>query len=384
MPEHHDHHLRRRPCHRHSAPGRRRHHHSQRRPRQHHRAAPAALAAMRPPPTTPLGTPTTPTANSQDRSPTRRQHLVLDSRPARPPAHRHRPRQGHHHQHLRRPRSADLGRRRPHRCTQARVRLRRLGRKTELTRPPRPAPCAQMGLRHHQRGQGSTRRIHPLHPAGNAYTNKVTAYDNLYRRIKTATVIASEERSRRHLSDRRHHHKPSGADRQLKPTPPQVPARRASPAATAGKTLRLTHSVYGQGMTTPASATPDRQAPGLPNGPDWLGARGPRSQHLPAPSGCPTPAWTAPMSPASTAASPTATTTTATSAPCRTSTATAPTQCFNYDYLNRLSDAWTQNTTSCAAAPTSAQIGGTAPVLAVLHLRRVRQPQDRNAAQSHR
>ncbi|MET9497649.1 RHS repeat-associated core domain-containing protein [Streptomyces sp. NPDC006552] len=35
-------------------------------------------------------------------------------------------------------------------------------------------------------------------------------------------------------------------------------------------------------------------------------------------------------------------------------------QCFTYDYLNRLSEAWTQNTTACAAAPAGDKIGGPA------------------------
>ncbi|MFI7295236.1 polymorphic toxin-type HINT domain-containing protein [Streptomyces sp. NPDC050121] len=36
-------------------------------------------------------------------------------------------------------------------------------------------------------------------------------------------------------------------------------------------------------------------------------------------------------------------------------------QCFNYDYLGRLTEAWAQPTTSCATAPTSAVLGGPAP-----------------------
>ncbi|MGW4237325.1 polymorphic toxin-type HINT domain-containing protein [Streptomyces sp. NPDC004749] len=36
-------------------------------------------------------------------------------------------------------------------------------------------------------------------------------------------------------------------------------------------------------------------------------------------------------------------------------------QCFTYDYLARLTEAWTQNTTSCSPAPTGGAIGGPAP-----------------------
>ena len=36
-------------------------------------------------------------------------------------------------------------------------------------------------------------------------------------------------------------------------------------------------------------------------------------------------------------------------------------QCFTYDHLARLTEAWTQNTTTCAATPASTSIGGPAP-----------------------
>ncbi|WP_141758048.1 polymorphic toxin-type HINT domain-containing protein [Streptomyces sp. LUP47B] len=36
-------------------------------------------------------------------------------------------------------------------------------------------------------------------------------------------------------------------------------------------------------------------------------------------------------------------------------------QCFTYDYLGRLSDAWAQNTTTCAATPSASVLGGPAP-----------------------
>ncbi|WRZ87759.1 polymorphic toxin-type HINT domain-containing protein [Streptomyces sp. NBC_01007] len=36
-------------------------------------------------------------------------------------------------------------------------------------------------------------------------------------------------------------------------------------------------------------------------------------------------------------------------------------QCFTYDYLGRLTDAWAQNTTTCADSPTAAVLGGPAP-----------------------
>ena len=37
------------------------------------------------------------------------------------------------------------------------------------------------------------------------------------------------------------------------------------------------------------------------------------------------------------------------------------TQCFAYDYLARLTEAWTQNTTGCAATPSGSVLGGPAP-----------------------
>ncbi|MFJ4551544.1 RHS repeat-associated core domain-containing protein [Streptomyces sp. NPDC088817] len=36
-------------------------------------------------------------------------------------------------------------------------------------------------------------------------------------------------------------------------------------------------------------------------------------------------------------------------------------QCFTYDHLRRLTEAWTQNTTNCATAPTGSTLGGPAP-----------------------
>ncbi|MEV6534185.1 polymorphic toxin-type HINT domain-containing protein [Streptomyces sp. NPDC051639] len=36
-------------------------------------------------------------------------------------------------------------------------------------------------------------------------------------------------------------------------------------------------------------------------------------------------------------------------------------QCFTYDYLSRLTEAWAQNTTTCADSPTAAVLGGPAP-----------------------
>ncbi len=41
--------------------------------------------------------------------------------------------------------------------------------------------------------------------------------------------------------------------------------------------------------------------------------------------------------------------------------ATADTQCFGYDYLQRLAQAWTPNSGDCTAAPTAAGLGGAAP-----------------------
>ncbi|GGO12160.1 hypothetical protein GCM10010116_24370 [Microbispora rosea subsp. aerata] len=37
------------------------------------------------------------------------------------------------------------------------------------------------------------------------------------------------------------------------------------------------------------------------------------------------------------------------------------TQCFSYDYLRRLTEAWTQGTQSCASAPSASVVGGVAP-----------------------
>ncbi|WP_372351716.1 hypothetical protein [Streptomyces sp. KL116D] len=130
-----------------------------------------------------------------------------------------------------------------------RVHLRPLGRKTESSRGHRDRHPARKWV--YDTISGAKGQLSPnppaYIPAGNAYTNKVTAYDNLYRRPRRPPVIASEERSRRHLSDRRHHHKPSGADRQLKTYSAAGACPARAPAATAGKTLRLTHSVYGPG-----------------------------------------------------------------------------------------------------------------------------------------
>ncbi|GAA4372893.1 RHS repeat-associated core domain-containing protein [Actinomadura verrucosospora] len=40
---------------------------------------------------------------------------------------------------------------------------------------------------------------------------------------------------------------------------------------------------------------------------------------------------------------------------------TTDTQCFRYDFQRRLTDAWTQNTTTCAATPSTAEVAGPAP-----------------------
>lgn len=58
-------------------------------------------------------------------------------------------------------------------------------------------------------------------------------------------------------------------------------------------------------------------------------------------------------------------------------------QCFTYDYLGRLSDAWAQNTSTCAATP-SASVLGVRPLLAVVHLRPKRQPAYGNPARRQR
>jgi hypothetical protein len=55
---------------------------------------------------------------------------------------------------------------------------------------------------------------------------------------------------------------------------------------------------------------------------------------------------------------------------------TADTQCFNYDYLRRLTQAWTPGSGDCTAAPAAAGLGGaatSAPATAT-RLRELRRP----------
>ncbi|MEV1023023.1 polymorphic toxin-type HINT domain-containing protein [Streptomyces sp. NPDC050264] len=197
--------------------------------------------------------------------------------------------------------------------------------------------------------------------SGNAYTNKVTAYDHLYRPIKTATVIPASEGALAGTYQTGATFKPSGLT-----ASETYSAAGSLPGGTVAygyddQTLRLT-SVYGQGMTSSVSYS----LTGKPMQ-YTMGLTGSEKQTQ----------VTNTYETGTQRLSNTRVDRTGVSGVDRSLTygyddngnirsmsdvnrTGTDTQCFNYDYLNRLSEAWTQNTTACAATPSSSQIGGTA------------------------
>jgi RHS repeat-associated protein len=198
--------------------------------------------------------------------------------------------------------------------------------------------------------------------SGNAYTNKVTAYDRLYRPIRTATVIPASEGALAGTYQSGQTFKPSGL-----PAGETYSAAGALPGGTVSygyddKTLRRT-SVYGQGMTSNVSYSltgkPLQYTMGLTdttkqtqvtNTYEWgtqrlATSRVDRQDQAGVDRnltyGYDDNGNIRSMADVN-----------------RTGT---DTQCFDYDYLNRLTEAWTQNTTTCSTTPPAGQIGGTAP-----------------------
>ncbi|GGT44332.1 hypothetical protein GCM10010271_55380 [Streptomyces kurssanovii] len=64
------------------------------------------------------------------------------------------------------------------------------------------------------------------------------------------------------------------------------------------------------------------------------------------------------------------------------STATGDKQCFTYDGHRRLKSAWPAQA-DCATTPTAAGVGGVCALLEVVHVRQLRQPQDRDRPFGH-
>ncbi|MFJ9083830.1 polymorphic toxin-type HINT domain-containing protein [Streptomyces sp. NPDC102384] len=198
--------------------------------------------------------------------------------------------------------------------------------------------------------------------SGNAYTSKVTAYDRQYRPIRTATVIPASEGALAGTYQSGTTFKPSGLT-----ASETYSAAGALPGGTVAygyddKTLRRT-SVYGQGMTSSISYSltgkPQQYTMGLTDGAkqtqvtntyEWGTQRLSNSRVDRTDVSGVDRSLTYGYNDNGTIDS--------MSDVSRTGT---DTQCFNYDYLNRLTDAWTQNTTNCASTPASGQIGGPAP-----------------------
>ncbi|MFG3370525.1 polymorphic toxin-type HINT domain-containing protein [Streptomyces sp. NPDC048156] len=198
--------------------------------------------------------------------------------------------------------------------------------------------------------------------SGNAYTNKVTAYDKLYRPIKTAVVIPADEGKLQGTYQTGTTYKPSGLTATV-----SYSAAGSLPGGSVNysyedQTLRPT-SVYGQGMTSTASYSltgkPQTYTMGLTDGGkhtqvtntyEWgtqrlsntrVDREGQTGVDRSLTYGYDDNGNIRSMADVN-----------------RTGT---DTQCFNYDYLNRLTEAWTQNTTTCPTAPAVGQIAGTAP-----------------------
>ncbi|MFD4569201.1 RHS repeat-associated core domain-containing protein [Streptomyces sp. NPDC058467] len=197
---------------------------------------------------------------------------------------------------------------------------------------------------------------------GEAYTSKVIAYDRLYQATKTAVVIPAAEGKLAGTYQTGTTYKPSGLVASVSYSAAGSLAGGSFNYAYEDQTLRPT-SVYGQGMTSSTSYSltgkPLAYQMGLTNGGkktqvtnayEWGTQRLANSrvdrEEQPGVDRDATYRYdeagnVLSMSDVS-----------------RTGT---DNQCFTYDYAGHLTEAWTQNTTTCATAPTGSSIGGPAP-----------------------
>ncbi|WP_106432402.1 polymorphic toxin-type HINT domain-containing protein [Streptomyces sp. LaPpAH-108] len=198
--------------------------------------------------------------------------------------------------------------------------------------------------------------------SGNAYTSKVTAYDKLYRATKTAVVIPASENQLQGTYQTGTSYRPSGLVASV-----SYSAAGALPGGSVtygydDRTLWPT-SVYGQGMTSSVNYSytgkPLQYTMGLTGSTKTTTVTNTYEQGTQRLSHTRVDRADQPGVDRSltygyddngTIRSMSDVNSTGTD-----------TQCFTYDYLQRLTDAWTQNTTTCATAPSAAQIGGTTP-----------------------
>ncbi|MBZ6228815.1 polymorphic toxin-type HINT domain-containing protein [Streptomyces olivaceus] len=198
--------------------------------------------------------------------------------------------------------------------------------------------------------------------SSHAYTNKVTQYDRLYRPIRSAVVIPDSEGALAGTYQTGMSFKPSGL-----PAAVSYSAAGSLPGGVVtygyeDQTLRQTE-VSSNGMTSRASYSltgkPQQYTMGLPNSAkqtqvtntyEWGTQRlsNTRVDRQDQPGvdrnltyGYDDNGNVRSMSDVS-----------------RTGT---DNQCFTYDHLNRLTEAWTQHAATCQTAPTAGQIGGPAP-----------------------
>ncbi|WP_234425413.1 RHS repeat domain-containing protein, partial [Streptomyces kebangsaanensis] len=197
---------------------------------------------------------------------------------------------------------------------------------------------------------------------GQAYTTAVTAYDRLYRAIRTATVIPAAEGALAGTYQSGTAYKPSGKVASL-----SYSAAGSLPGGSISytyedKTLRPI-SVFGQGMTSTATYShtgkPLVYTFGLTNGGkktqvtntyEWgtqrLATTRVDREEQPGVDQNVTFRYDEAGNILSLG---------------DVSRTGTDNQCFTYDYLRRLTEAWTQGDQTCAAAPSAAKIGGPAP-----------------------
>ncbi|MFI8306873.1 polymorphic toxin-type HINT domain-containing protein [Streptomyces sp. NPDC085927] len=198
--------------------------------------------------------------------------------------------------------------------------------------------------------------------SGNAYTNKVTAYDRLYRPSRTAVVIPDSEGALAGTYQTGTTYKPSGLT-----ASESYSAAGSLPGGSVNytydeQTLRLT-SLFGQGMSSSVSHSltgkPLQYTMGLTGGDkqtqvtntyEWGTQRLSHTRVDRAEQAGVDRSLTYGYDESGRIRSMSDVNRTGTD-----------TQCFNYDYLSRLTEAWTQGTPACAGTPASEQIGGAAP-----------------------
>ncbi|MFF6978309.1 RHS repeat-associated core domain-containing protein [Streptomyces sp. NPDC008343] len=237
-----------------------------------------------------------------------------------------------------------------------------LGRKTELREGSATGPLRAKWVYDTLTGAQGQLAEATRYVGSNAYTSKVTQYDQLYRPIKTAVVIPGSEGALAGTYQTGTAYKPSGLvgavsysaagslpggshsytyDDALRPvsilgdgfnadvsyTLTGKPLQYALGSTASGAKKTWVTNTYEQGTQRVATSRVDRQ--------DIAGIDQHNTYHY---------------DPAGNVLSVT-----------DVSRDGTDNQCFTYDYLRRLTEAWTQNTDTCAATPAGDKIGGPAP-----------------------